>query len=59
MTVTHTLDDSETEAPNGEPESQSDNENPTGLASLEHTVPERWGLILALYLAGIFMGALA
>lgn len=58
MTVTHTLDDSETEVPNGEPESQNDNEKPTGLASLEHTVPERWGLILALYLAGIFMGAL-
>lgn len=58
MTVTHTLDDSETEVPNGEPESQNNNEKPTGLASLEHTVPERWGLILALYLAGIFMGAL-
>lgn len=58
MTVTHTLDDSETEAPNGEAESQNNNEKPTGLASLEHTVPERWGLILALYLAGIFMGAL-
>ena len=58
MTMTNTIDDSETEVPNGEPESQNDNEKTTGLASLEHTVPERWGLILALYLAGIFMGAL-
>ncbi|WP_296179240.1 MFS transporter [uncultured Mobiluncus sp.] len=58
MTMINTIDDSETDAPNGAVESQNNNENPTGLASLEHTVPEHWGLILTLYLAGIFMGAL-
>lgn len=58
MTLTNTLDESDTAAPHGEAKSQNGNENPHDLASLEHTVPEHWGLILALYLAGIFMGAL-
>lgn len=58
MTLTNTLDESETAAPHSEAKSQNGNENPHDLASIEYTAPEHWGLILALYLAGIFMGAL-
>ena len=58
MTMTNTIDESDTATPHSEAKSQNGNENPHDLASLEHTVPEHWGLILALYLAGIFMGAL-
>lgn len=58
MTMINTIDDSETAAPHSEAKSQNGNENPHDLASIEYTAPEHWGLILALYLAGIFMGAL-
>ena len=58
MTLTNTLDESETATPHSEAKSQNGNENPHDLASIEYTAPDHWGLILALYLAGIFMGAL-
>ncbi|NMW44920.1 MFS transporter [Mobiluncus curtisii] len=58
MTVITTIDEPAAAPAHSEAETQNDHENPTGLASLEHTVPNHWGLILALYLAGIFMGAL-
>lgn len=58
MTLTNTLDESETAAPHSEAKSQNGNESPHDLASIEYTAPEHWRLILALYLAGIFMGAL-
>lgn len=58
MTVTDTIDQPDTAAPDREARSDNNRKQPIDLPADEHTVSQRWGLILALYLTGIFMGAL-
>lgn len=58
MTVTDTIDQPDTAAPDREARSDNNRTQPIDLPADEHTVSQRWGLILALYLTGIFMGAL-
>lgn len=58
MTVTDTIEHPDTATPNREALSDNNRKQPIDLAAGEHAIPQRWGLILALYLTGIFMGAL-
>ena len=58
MTVTDTIDQTDTAAPDREARSDNNRTQPIDLPADEHAIPQRWGLILALYLTGIFMGAL-
>lgn len=58
MTVTDTIEHPDTATPNREALSDNNRKQPIDLAAGEQAIPQRWGLILALYLTGIFMGAL-
>lgn len=58
MTVTDTIEHPDTATPNREALSDNNRKQPIDLAAGEHAIPQRWGLILALYLTGIFTGAL-
>ena len=58
MTVTDTIEQPDAAAPDRETLSDNNRKQPIDLAAGEHAIPQRWGLILALYLTGIFMGAL-
>lgn len=58
MTVTDTIEHPDTATPNREALSDNNRKQPIDLAAGEHAIPQRWGLILALYLTGNCMGAL-